>query len=112
MEIIEKTSGSITIVYLKGRLDTVTAPAVESRLLEMFQEGKKYMVLDFQGVNYLASAGMRVLLSLAKRIKNLSGRLMLTALLPAIHDVLSITGFLPYFEIHETVDKAVEAMKA
>ena len=112
MDIIEKTSGSITIVSLKGHLDTATAPEVESRLLQMFQEGKKYMVLDFSEVTYLASAGMRVLLTLAKRVKGLAGRLMLTALLPTVHDVLSITGFLPYFEIYETVEKAVEAMKA
>ncbi|MCX5716592.1 MAG: STAS domain-containing protein [Candidatus Omnitrophica bacterium] len=111
MDIIEKTSGSVTIVSLKGRLDTTTAPEVDSRLLQMFQEGKKYMILDFSGVTYLASAGMRVLLILAKRIKGLAGRLMLTALLPTLHDVLSITGFLPYFEIYETVEKAVEVMK-
>lgn len=112
MDIIEKTSGSITIVLLKGRLDTATAPEVQSRLLQLFQEGKKYMILDFSEVNYLASAGMRVLLILAKHAKGLAGRLMLAALLPTPHDVLSITGFLPYFEIYETVEKAVSAMKA
>ncbi len=112
MEIIEKTSGSITIVFLKGCLSTAEAPEVESRLLQMFQEGKKYMILEFSEVTYLASAGMRVLLTLAKRVKGLEGRLMLTSLLPTVHEVLSITGFLPYVEIYETVEKADEAMKA
>jgi anti-anti-sigma factor len=112
VDIIEKTSGSITLVILKGCLDTATAPEVESRLLQMFQEGKKYMILDFSEVTYLASAGMRVLLTLVKHVKGLAGRLMLAALLPTVHDVLSITGFLPYLEIHETVEKAVEAMRA
>jgi len=110
MNIIEKTSGRITVISLNGHFDATTATEVQTRLLQFLQEGKKYMILNVSEVTYLASAGMRVLLILAKRATALEGRLILSGLSPTIHEVLSITGFLPYFEIYETAEMAMEGL--
>ena len=112
MNIIEKNSGSITLVSLIGELDAATAPDVQSRLLQFMQEGKKFMVLDFSKTTYLASAGMRVLLSVAKRAENLDGQLYLAAMSPTINDILKVTGFLPYFKAFGTVEEAAAAMES
>jgi len=110
MDFLETTQGDSTIVELAGKLDASTTPAAEARLLRMIQEGKKYLVLDFKGVTYLASSGLRMLLLVVRHIQKLEGGLVLCNLDQTMRDTLEVTGFLPFFMISASPGEAVEIL--
>ena len=95
IELHESHSGDSTVVALIGKLDAATTPAAEARLLALVREGKKFLALDFVGVTYLASSGLRMLLVVTREITSLEGRLILCNLDQTMRDTLEVTGFLP-----------------
>lgn len=110
MEMTERTIGFVTVVSLNGKVDSVQAPAVQEDLQRILRSGKKYLVLDFGGVSFIASMGLRMLLILAKQAKSLNGRIVLSRLSPSVHKILEIAGFLPYFDVCDSQEEAVRAM--
>lgn len=87
---IEKTNGA-TLVALEGRLDTTTAPELEKAINDE-GEALKSLVLDFKGVDYISSAGLRVLLTAQKKM-NVQGSMELTNVSEAVMDIFEMTGF-------------------
>ena len=80
-----------TIIEVVGRLDTITAPALEKTIGENISEIQN-LVLDFKGLEYISSAGLRVLLGAQKKIKN-SGSMKLINVCEDVMEVLEMTGF-------------------
>ena len=84
--------GSRLTVALDGRIDTLTAPQLESELKPLLN-GISELVLDFAQVAYISSAGLRVLLATQKSMRTAGGSLMITNAVPAVREVFDITGF-------------------
>lgn len=80
------------IVTLEGRLDTITAPQLQGELLPLF-ETNKAIVLNFENLAYISSAGLRVLLLGEKTAKSSNAKMTITAVPESIMDVLEMTGF-------------------
>ena len=80
-----------TVVELVGRLDTTTAPSLEKTLNEDMGDTKN-LVLDFKGLGYISSAGLRVLLSAQKRMQKI-GSMKLINVCESVMEVFEITGF-------------------
>lgn len=78
-------------IKLEGRLDTSTAPELEKVINEEV-DGMKHLVLDLEKLEYISSAGLRVLLAAQKRM-NKAGDMKVTGVCPAVMEVFSITGF-------------------
>ena len=112
MEIAEIVTGFVTVVSLKGRVDSIHAPVIQEYVLRLIWSGKKHLILDFEGVTFLASAGLRMLLNVAKQIKPLHGRIILSRLPPAVQKILELAGFLPFFEVCGSLEDAADAMLA
>lgn len=91
MTIDIKTNGDEAEVLVGGRLDTVTAPELEARLKEVY-EVVKSLVFDFGELEYISSAGLRVLLS-AQKVMNKIGKMTVKNVAPAVMEVFEITGF-------------------
>ena len=87
---IKKTADTATI-EVAGRLDTTSAPALEKAILEDIGEAK-HLVLDLKGVQYISSAGLRVLLGAQKKMSK-SGSMKLTSVCEEVMEVLEMTGF-------------------
>ena len=87
---IEKVDNS-TIFKLEGRLDTVTAPELE-QVINNEGEALKNLVLDFRGINYISSAGLRILLGAQKKM-NAQGSMELINVSEDVMDILEMTGF-------------------
>ena len=89
---INKTVEATTLtVALEGRLDTTTAPKLEAELKESLN-GMKEVVLDFAKLEYISSAGLRVLLS-AQKIMNKQGSMKLINVNDTIQEIFEVTGF-------------------
>lgn len=87
---IEKLENS-TIFKLEGRLDTVTAPELE-QVINNEGEALENLVLDFGGIHYISSAGLRVLLGAQKKM-NAQGSMELINVSEDVMDILEMTGF-------------------
>ncbi len=93
VSIKEETSGDILILRMNGRLDAVSSPAAERKVFDYVNKEQHKILFDFSGVDYLSSAGMRMLLSVAKKLKTLSGKLVICGLTTNVMDVLKMSGF-------------------
>lgn len=91
MNIEQQKSGDSLTLLLSGRLDTVTAPVLEEHLLENL-DGVASLVLDFADLNYISSAGLRVLLTAQKRM-NRQGSMVVRHVNDMITEVFEMTGF-------------------
>ena len=91
MEIIKNTNGEELTLNVVGRLDTTTAPELENELKASL-DGVKALVLDLVDLDYISSAGLRVLLS-AQKIMNAQGSMVIKNAKPEIMEVFEITGF-------------------
>ncbi len=92
MEILVK-HGNELVVSLKGRLDTNTAPELEARLNEE-EINEALVVLDFTDLEYISSAGLRVLLSLKKKLASLKKELEIHNINDVVKEVFNVTGFI------------------
>ena len=93
---IEKNNG-LTVMKISGRLDTTTAPELENAI-NSEGEALTKLVLDFNGVNYISSAGLRVLLTAQKKM-NVQGSMELINVCEDVMDILEMTGFADVLEI-------------
>jgi anti-anti-sigma factor len=99
MEIVEEREGDVLVLAPVGRLDTTTSRDFEKRLLELVNGGNVHYVIDFVRLDYVSSAGLRVLVMLGKRLPGLSGSLVLSSLSPQVREVFDIAGFTRIFNI-------------
>lgn len=97
MEITRNLSGDSLELMVSGRLDTTTAPALEAEIKNSI-EGLKSLVFDFAGLEYISSAGLRVLLS-AQKSMNKQGTMKLVNVNEVVMEVFEITGFVDVLTI-------------
>ena len=93
MEIAKEMTAGYCVVKLSGRLDAVTAPEAEGYLGGLVQEGQTALAVDLTGVDYVSSAGLRVFLVTAKKLKAAGGELSLAGLAGNVKEVIEISGF-------------------
>ena len=91
MTIEIKKNSNETIIEVAGRLDTITAPVLEKTIGENIG-GIRNLILDLKGLEYISSAGLRVLLGAQKKMKG-SGSMKLTNVCEDVMEVLEMTGF-------------------
>lgn len=90
---------NIRQVTLTGRLDSATSSDLEKSLQTLFDAPGSRALIDFGALNYISSAGLRVVLMAAKRAKQAQGRLVLCGLQPHVKEVFEISGFLKILEL-------------
>lgn len=91
MDIIKNTDGSTLNVALIGRLDTITAPSLDKELKDSLT-GITMLAFDFSKLEYISSAGLRVLLS-AQKVMNKQGSMTISSVNADIMEIFEITGF-------------------
>ncbi len=109
MKLAISNLGNISIVSVEGSVDGKTAPEAQGQILPLIQP-KSRLILDMRGVNFMSSAGLRMLLLLYRQSTAQSSHLALVGLSQEVKDVMSMTGFLKFFAIFDTVDAAKEAL--
>ena len=91
MTIEIKKNNRETVIQIVGRLDTITAPALDKAIAEDIGDTKN-LVLDVKGMEYISSAGLRVLLSAQKKMQKI-GHMKVTGVCEAVMEVFEMTGF-------------------
>ena len=91
MTIEIKKNGNTTTIEVEGRLDTITAPALEKTITESIANIEN-LVLDFGGIEYISSAGLRVLLGAQKKMQKI-GTMKVVNVCESVMEVIEMTGF-------------------
>ena len=97
MDINKKTNGNTIEVAVEGRLDTTTAPELEAALKEAADSADK-IVLDFSKLDYVSSAGLRILLATHKKMAAKEG-MTVTGVNDIVNEIFEITGFSDILDI-------------
>jgi anti-sigma B factor antagonist len=100
----------VTIVRIAGEVDGSTAPVLQDEVLAYAQPGCR-LLLDMSLVEFMSSAGLRVMLLLHRQISGGNGQLMLVGLSQALQDTMAATGFLKYFATSDDIDTGLEALR-
>lgn len=100
MTIDEKSSNERQTLYIGGRVDSLTAPELETFISGRL-DGLEELVLDFVGVTYISSAGLRVLLATHKSMESKHGKLILRGVNEEVREVLFVTGFLEFMNVDD-----------
>ena len=108
MEVTTNQLKRCDLVTATGRIDSATAPRLAEVLAGIHEEGRFRIVFDMSGVEFISSAGLRVLISAQKTCKRWNrGELVLASVPQKIYDVLDLAGFVPLFKLF---DEDVEAV--
>ena len=90
-------NGSVLNIAVEGRIDTVTSPDLEKTILDNISEVED-MTIDLTGVDYISSAGLRVLLS-TQKIMDKQGKLLIRGVGENVMEIFEVTGFVDIFDI-------------
>jgi anti-anti-sigma factor len=111
MEMNEEQLSGVTALAVKGRLDSTTAPTFGQKLDALVSTPQSRLVVDFGHLEYMSSAGFRVLLVAAKRAEEVGSSLVLCGLSAKVRQLFDLGGFLDLFTIVRSRDDAIAAAK-
>ena len=110
VDLREDALGDIGVVEILGRIDSTTAPTLGERLTGILG-ARKALVLDLRQLEYISSAGFRVLLLAAKHADAAGSRLVLCGMSPKVRQLFDLGGFLDFFAISASRDDAIFAVR-
>lgn len=110
VEITVEQEGDVHIVRLDGRLDASTTPVAEKKLAKLLEVSKK-IAIDFTDVGYLSSAGMRLLLSMTKKMQAKGGHISFFAMSEDVLEIIKMAGFERILKIFNTKSDALKSLK-
>ena len=107
MDITTRTQNDVTIVAFVGSLDSKTSPQAQQALDGILAGGGRKLLIDFTALDYISSAGLRVLLGAAKRLSGAGSALRLFGLNESVREVFQISGFSTIFAVSATETDAL-----
>jgi len=111
MEIVVTNESDIFIFSIQGRLDAVSVPELEERLNQWFEQSETKLIFDLDRLDYISSAGLRVFLTTAKKMKARGGKLCMARLRENVKNVFTISGFITLIPAFDTLGAAQDAIK-
>ena len=107
---IEKEKlGDAAVLHVAGEVDVFTAPQLREALIGAIEDGSRDVVVDLQGVDFLDSTGLGVLVAGLKRVRQYGGDLSLVCTREHILKILDITGLVKVLKVHDSVEAATAA---
>ena len=110
MDISQKQEGGIVYIAIKGRLDADSALEAEKTVNEALGDNTNKLLFDLGALDYLSSAGLRVLLSAAKEIRRRDGKIVLCALTQFVKEIFEVSGFEALIPIEDSVESGVKVL--
>ena len=107
MEVTVKEVNEVNVMAFEGNLDTNTAPQAQAQIDQLIDGGSSKILINFNDLNYISSAGLRVLLATAKKLKAASGDLKICGLNQTVQEVFDISGFSSILSVVATEEDAL-----
>ncbi len=111
MELSGERDGDVLVLTPEGRIDGSNSADFQSAVMERIDEGSESILLDFAGISYISSAGLRAVLILAKKLNQVSGRFALCSMQKSVQSVFEVSGFVKIIDVHPGREDALAAMR-
>ena len=109
MNIEIRESQGIQIIAFEGNLDTNTSPEAESKINEILNTGQQKLLVNFEQLNFISSAGLRILLATVKKLNASGGALRICSLNATVQEVFDISGFVTILSVKSTEEEALSS---
>ena len=106
MEVQGKEDNGITVISPIGRVDTSTAKLFEEGVLKFIKDNGQQVVISFSSIDYISSAGLRVIVMTGKKLASLKGKLALIDMAPKIQEVFKMSGVDKIIKIYPNLQTA------
>ncbi len=107
-----KLGNTVCAVEIQGEIDVYTSPKVKETINELIEKGNFFLVINLEGVRYIDSTGLGVLIGALKKVKENDGAISLISTNPQIKKIFTITGLVKIFGIYRNEEEALADMKA
>ena len=107
MRLETQTIDGVLVLHPVGRLDSTSSPELERVLTENLEAGTKRLLFDFGDLDYISSAGLRVVLLAGKRLRAVQGKMALVGMRDVVREVFEMSGCLSLFAVAETVEAGI-----
>jgi len=111
VDLREDSVGSITVLDVVGRVDSATAPVLQEKLKSVMTAPQAKVLIDFTRLEYISSAGFRVLLLAAKRAEESGSHFVLCGLSGKVRQLFDLGGFLDLFAISASREEAIASAR-
>ncbi len=108
MDIITQEKDGVVCLKINGRLDAESAPEAETTVKGILKEGKHRLLFDLSGMEYISSAGLRIILMTVKELQLKKGKVVLSALTPYVKEIFDVSNFSSIIPITETVEAGLQ----
>ncbi len=108
MTISIKTANDAKVLHCEGELDTQTSPDAQNQLKQLIEEGAMKVLVNFEKLESISSAGLHVLLTAAKQLKAVDGELRVCGLNEIVKEAFDISGFMTILKVFGSDSKALE----
>ena len=107
IDITSRDEGGIIVVEIEGKMNTGASPDAEKFLNRLLDEGDTKILLNLEYLDFIASTGLRVILSTGKKLAGVSGKLVICSPNLTVMDVLKMSGFNQMFNVFDSEEEAL-----
>ena len=107
IDISSRDEGEITVVEIEGKMNTGASPDAEKFLNALLDDGVTKILLNLEYLDFIASTGLRVILSTGKKLAGVSGKLAICSPNLTVMDVLKMSGFSQMFNVFDSEEEAL-----
>jgi anti-anti-sigma factor len=111
MKIAHQERDGIICFQIEGRLDAEAARQAETQVREVLQQGSQRLLFDLSKMDYISSAGLRVILMAVKELRNKKGKVVLCSLTPYVKEIFDVSNFSSIIPITESVESGLQQMQ-
>ena len=108
MDITVDEVGDVRVVRIAGNLDTQTSPVTQEQLTQLIDDGARKILINFEELNYISSAGLRVLLVTHKQLEGASGQVRICNPNTMVREVFDTSGFSEIFSVYVSQAEALD----
>jgi|TARA_B100000315_G_C14285216_1_gene454893 anti-sigma B factor antagonist len=109
MEIKTRRIGEVLVVEITGRMDTQSSGPASEEMARIVEAGNGKILLNLQDLEFISSAGLRVLLRTTKLLPDTEGKMIICQVKGVVKEVLEISGFDTFIDVYDTEAAALEA---
>ncbi|MGE5258926.1 MAG: STAS domain-containing protein [Hyphomicrobiales bacterium] len=111
MKIVHQEKDGVICLQIEGRLDAESAPEAETTVRDVLKQGSRRMLFDLSKMEYISSAGLRVILMAVKELRNKQGKVVLCGLTPYVKEIFDVSNFSSIIPITDSVEAGLQQMR-
>ena len=111
MKIAHQEKDGVICFQIEGRLDAESAPETETKVKAVLQQGHQRLLFDLSKMEYISSAGLRVILLAVKELRNKKGKVVLCGLTPYVKEIFDVSNFSSIIPITDSVETGLQQMR-